>query len=139
MYESILDRLEVQQTNISARRITGVARSARLAVLHMVAGIITARNLYTQQCGIAIDRAPRTHDSRIQTDAERWLQGLYSVVSWKPKWYALCIADQLLARTGRRKGTEEMERLRIPEEWAIQLLPTAPDMPTRDANCVQSI
>ena len=81
MYESILDRLGAQQTNITARRITGVARSARLAVLHMVAGIVTARDLYIQQRGIAINRASRTHGSRIQIGTEKWPTDLHSIKS----------------------------------------------------------
>ena len=70
MYEGIMERLEVQQTNIAARRITGVSRSARLATLHMVAGVISARNLYIQQCGIAVDRAVRTHSSKAKMDVD---------------------------------------------------------------------
>ena len=118
MYESALGRLEAQQTNISARRITGVSRTARLAILHMVAGITTARNLYIQQCGIAIDRAVRTHNSRIKSATEEWLRRLYGTGEWGPAWCPLSTEDHIMTRIGHRDGDDETRLHQVPEQWA---------------------
>ena len=45
LYEKQLDRLEVQMTNIAARRITGVRRSARPDALLRSAGPTSARSM----------------------------------------------------------------------------------------------
>ena len=139
MYEGMFDRLEVQQANVSARKITGAARSARLAVLHIVADIITARNLFIQQCGIAIDRALRPHNSQIQTTTKVWLRGLYCVDGWEPDWYQLRVEEQLLTRTGRRGRDVTTETTPTPEQWTIRLLPKAPYLRAQEASWVSSI
>ena len=124
-YESCLDRLETQQTNIAARRITGVSKSARLAILHMVADVLSARNLMIQQCGLAIDRTMRIHHSAIHTETARWLAQLYQMDAWSTEWKQLNTQEHLMHRKGTRNpgeyGTEEMT-----ETWVIRQLTQEP-------------
>ena len=105
-YESCLHRLETQQTNIAARRVVGVSRSARLAVLHMVADVMSARKLFIQQSALAIDRALRTRNSAIKTEATRWASSLYGLQYWTTEWHHLAAKDSLIPRTGTRAPGE---------------------------------
>ena len=54
-----LRRLETHHTNVSARRVSGMGRAARLMTPHMVADVRSARNLYIRQCALMLDRAKR--------------------------------------------------------------------------------
>ena len=47
-HESVLKKLETLRANVPARRITAIARSARLAAEHMVAGFSSVRNQYSR-------------------------------------------------------------------------------------------
>ena len=85
-YEKCLDRLETLVTNINARRITGASRSARLAVLHMVADVTSARNLFLQQSALFIDRAMRIRNCEIRDEIANWTESLYNVRDWTTAW-----------------------------------------------------
>ena len=57
MYEKCMDRLDTQVANIAARRVAGAHRSARLEILTPTAGLMSARNMFIQQCGEFVIRA----------------------------------------------------------------------------------
>ena len=52
--------------NISALRIPGVGRTARLAILRAAAGTFTTTNVYNQQCAFVIDRSLMAEGSSMQ-------------------------------------------------------------------------
>ena len=83
-YEAHLDRMETQHANVSAGRITGIGRSARLVTLRMTAGALSVRNQYIQACALLLDRSLRAYDSTIQTRLLRWTRRMYSVSEWHP-------------------------------------------------------
>ena len=47
--------LDVRLANIAARRIVGLGRTARLAVLHAVAGAFRTSNTYNRQSALMLD------------------------------------------------------------------------------------
>ena len=120
-YESLLDRLEVQYTNVAARRIAGVARTARLEILHMVAGVMTVRNMYLQQCGLVAGRALRGHHGVAHTDMQSWVNTKYGVDNWNIVEEELDPGDALMKR--RAPGKEGP--LEIPKKgsWRAPWLP----------------
>ena len=71
-YELGIRRLKAQLANISARQILGIGRPARLAALHMSAGVVSVRNQYIKACALMLDRAPRAYNSAIQL---KWSRG----------------------------------------------------------------
>ena len=125
MYEELLHRMETQHTNIAARRITGVARSARLEILRMVADVTSIKNLFIQQCGISIDRALRCSHSTVKTAIETWLRSLFGVDGWAARFAELDASEQLIPRRGSRAG-EEFRSTKIEERWLVSLLNTKP-------------
>ena len=105
----------------------------------MVAGIMSARNHYIQQRGIAIGRALRTHNGQARIDMLEWLEHLYGTQKWTPSWHRLEVEDQLLRRTGRRNGDDGMGATLVPEQWAIHCLPKAPNAKFQDAYSIPSV
>ena len=61
-YEVNLGRLETLRANVSARRITGISRSARSPTLHMTAGVTSVRNLHVQTCALLLGRGLRARN-----------------------------------------------------------------------------
>ena len=78
-YEGLLRRLEVQIANIAAGRIVGVSRAARLEILHPVAGVMSPRNLFIQQCALMTDRTMRAQNSSAHTLVAKYLSERYDV------------------------------------------------------------
>ena len=125
-YERCMERLETQQANIAARKITGASKSARLAVLHMTADVLSARNLFIQQCGLSIDRALRIHSSTTQDEMQGWLDELYTISDWTTAWRKLDTQEEVLPRRGtRRSGC--FGDVAVTENWVVCLLNNAPD------------
>ena len=81
-YEALIRRLETQDANVAARRTTGVSRAARLEVLRSVADILSARNLYVQQCALLVGRALRAHACLLQDVARGYLATVCSLRDW---------------------------------------------------------
>ena len=71
-YESQIDSLEMQCANTEARRKTVVPRTARPGLLRAVTGMTSARNHYTQECGLLIGCTLRGHESVVEANMERF-------------------------------------------------------------------
>ena len=99
-YEGLLDRLEAQYTNIVARRIVGVDKTARLEVLHMVAGVMTVRNKYLQHCGLMVDRTLRGHNGVAQQEMQEWVNAKYGMKDWNTAEEAVDQEELLMPRVG---------------------------------------
>ena len=126
VYENIFQRLETQQKNIAARRITEASRSARLAVLHMAADVVSAKNLFIQQCGLAIDRALRIHHSVASDVTAKWVRPLYAGHDWAPRWIPWNTADVSMPHrhyTDDMDCGREQESSPIPEPWCRRCKP----------------
>ena len=82
-YEGSLNRLETQSANVAARRITGVSRAARLAVLRSTADVLSIRNEYVQQCASMLDRALRAFGSSMRERIAAELADRYGVRDWR--------------------------------------------------------
>ena len=54
-YDEGLRSLEVQLANISARRIVGIGRLARIAALRMTAGVTSVQNQYSRKCALLLE------------------------------------------------------------------------------------
>ena len=56
-YDKVFERLDTQGANVTARRITGISRSARLETLHLAAALWSATNQYLQHVAKLMTRA----------------------------------------------------------------------------------
>ena len=127
LFEDHLSRIETRLTNIAARRVVGVGGSARLMVLHIAAGVQSARNLYILNCAFMMDRAVRTHNSSISASLRSRLAQRFNVPNWKMKKTAITDIPGLRLRMGLKGIVETL----INEEWYAELLDYAPGVPTR--------
>ena len=126
-YERGLHSLEVQLANISARRIVGVGRSARLATLHMTAGVLSAENQYLRACALLLDRVLRAYNSAIQTRLSNWLATEIGIAGWCSRSTPLDRNEDMIPFTGYMGE----EVVKIPEEWSAHLLEEVPVIPYR--------
>ena len=83
-YEKDLRRLGTQGANVTARRITGISRSARLEVLHAAAGIWSIHNQYLQHVAMLLARALAADRCSLRDKLDKWLQQTFSVETWVP-------------------------------------------------------
>ena len=63
MAERTLGCLDTRPTSVAARRIGGIGRTARLAVLHATIDTYATTNVFNQQCAFLLDRALRADGS----------------------------------------------------------------------------
>ena len=105
-YEAHLQRLETQHANISARRITGISRSARLMTLHMCADVRLVRNLYTRQCALLLDRALRASSCSLQTRMLEELRREYQMRCWDVEMRDLALPARAGVQAGVQTGVQ---------------------------------
>ena len=69
--EDLINKIDVQIINTTARRITGLHPSTRIEVLHFLAGTSTYKNLFIRHCGSFMHSAPTASGSQLQTRLRR--------------------------------------------------------------------
>ena len=126
-YEVGLKRLEVQLANVSARRITGIGRSARLAALHMTADVLSVRNQYLKVCALTLDRALRAYNSTICDRMQAWLSAVLQVEEWRPAVARVELMKDAIPFIGLLEGRV----CRVREVWTASLLQQQPQIPYR--------
>ena len=124
-YWGDLRRLGAQLVNASARRFTGVIRSARLAALHMAAGVLAKHNHYIRERALTLDRALRAHNCALRNQTFRKSHRDFSLATWCPALCELPRPEDRMPILGYRVETATV----IPERWGVYLLPSAPRMP----------
>ena len=77
--------LDTRLINIAAQRITGVGTSARRPILNMMAGLTSAPNLFTQQCGLKIDRDLREVACSMNNELGEWICRMYGIKTFSPE------------------------------------------------------
>ena len=70
--------------DVSARRITSIGRSARLAALHVTAGVSSVKNQYLRSCALLLGRALRAYKSTVRARLRAWLTVALRVPDWAP-------------------------------------------------------
>ena len=119
-----LRRLEVQLANISARRVVGVGRSARLAALHMAAGVISVRNQYIRACAPLFDRALQAYVCTVRVGLGEWMSAGLRVSGWSPVATRMQSGHDVVPLMGMFA-----EQLRVvPEGWKVSLLGKKPEI-----------
>ena len=81
--------LEKGLTNIAARRVTGVGRSAGLMILHIASVVASAPNLFILNCALGLDRALRAANSSIRDQLLEWLGREWNVCDWTSRRHEL--------------------------------------------------
>ena len=76
--------METNITNVAARKITGLPRSARVESLHFLAGIHSFRNLYIFHYAEFLDGILRCHNSTIRSRISEELKQIYTVETLVP-------------------------------------------------------
>ena len=135
IYEKLMDRLDVQVSNIAARRITGVHKSARLEVLMPTAGLISARNMFIQQCGGMVIRALEAHNSPLHEWVQMQLTQVYKRDCWTTSEEALQPPHTLKTRVNLHGFVVHEYK----DTWSIALLPTPVEHGIPDKYRVPSI
>ena len=123
-YEQSINKLEVCVVNILARKIAGVARSARLPVLHMAAGVVSYRNLYIQNCGQMVDHVLRAGNSSIKKRIGHCVCQAYQVEDWTIQAVQFKTNKTLTTRTYCRKFFD----VNLQEFWTVNILSTSPEI-----------
>ena len=121
-YEKQFRHLETQHTNISARRITGISRSARLMTLHMCADIRSVANLYIRQCALMLDRVLRAANCSIQTRMGMEMEREYCAKGWETEICGLTMPVEA-GRLTRIRGIQESD---VEERRMVSLLRETP-------------
>ena len=89
----------------------GISRSARLAALHVAAGVLSVTNLCLRACAPSMDRALRADNSSIRTRTLGWLSGALGVQRWVPEVRNVSLGEEIvsfLAMSGEQVcGVEE--------------------------------
>ena len=101
-YEGLLRRMDTMCANVAARRIVGVSRTARLEVLHPVAGAQSSKNLHVQQRAKLLGRTLRARNSTVRDRTEQYLNTQFSMRGWEKAWREIPLQGQLVARAGMR-------------------------------------
>ena len=125
--DGLMRRLDTTILNVMARRTTGVARTARIPVLHATAGILSAHNLFIQQCASMVDLSLRATGASVQARVSRWMECMYGVSTWKTTGVVFDVRGRLPERVGELRYLDFDMR----ETWIVQLLPTFPRMDER--------
>ena len=128
-YEGLLHRMKRRYAKVAARRIAVVSRAARLGILHLVADVLSARNLLKQQCAHLVDRALRAHDSSAQDEIRGLLADQYAQRHWRSEFMEVPVDECLAPRIGER-GWEELD---VRETWVARLLAQIPQAPSDTA------
>ena len=126
-YDVGLRKLEVQLANISARRIIGAGRSARLAALHITLGVMSVRNLFIRSCALMLDRAMRAYRSTVRTRLGDWLSREMSVQCWCPEVTETQAPSDAMRFFGMRGDSMR----RVLEEWGVSLQTESPQLDGR--------
>ena len=86
--EDLVNKIDVQIINTTARRITGLHPSTRIEILHFLAGTHTYKNLYIRHCANFLHSTLTAHGSHIQTRMRGELGELLNIpepnITWKP-------------------------------------------------------
>ena len=114
-YEEDLQRLEAQLANISARRIVGIGRPARLAALHMTAGAVSVRNRYLRSRALLLDHALRAYNSAIRARLDAWLSEALGIPEWRPESAIVAFGKESLLLMGFAHDEIEL----APEDWGV--------------------
>ena len=127
MYEQAFDTIDTQIVNVLARRICGVASTARIPVLLADAGALSARNLYQQHCAAMVDLALRAENSCIQNRLSHKLETEYQVESWDTRFEAYAQETSQSPRLIQHRfwGKD------IKKEWYFRVLGSRPIAPWR--------
>ena len=99
-YERGLRSLATQHANVSARRITDISRSARLAALHMSADVRSAHNLSIRQCALKLDRTLRVADCMFQARIRGIQEAQYGAAQRGARWVRPDLSLQERGRAG---------------------------------------
>ena len=118
-------RIDARIINVLARKITGVGPSARLPVLHALAGVETAHNMFTPQCAKMLNLSLRADKSSIQQKVKCWLSGAYGVSSWTPAMMILEAPNGATPQIGRLRYLD----CHVAEHWCFQVLKEPPYLP----------
>ena len=70
--------------SIAARRVAGVARSARPPVPFAVSGLVSAPNIYILQCALILDRSLRADRSVVRDTLNNCLLAQYQMSTLSP-------------------------------------------------------
>ena len=127
MNDKDMQRIDTRVVNVLARRILGVGPSARLPVLHAVAGVESMNNLYVQNCAAMLNIALRAERSSLQTRMNRWLCRAYEVRSWRSHPEILAPPATLIPQIGRLRFLD----YDINECWVCQDLEDPPQLGDR--------
>ena len=127
--DKVMRRVDTGILNVMARMTTGVTRSARIPILHAVAGILSMHNLYIQQCASMLDLVLRASRSTIENRIRRWLARTYDVEAWEATAISFVVEDQIERRIGELQYLD----FDVQETWLIQVLPKCPSMDRRFA------
>ena len=124
--ECLFRRIDTQLINPLARKVAGVGPSARIPVLHAVAGHTSAHNLFVQHCGELLNLSLRANNSSIRERLYRWVCRAYRVESWVPVVEEIPQTDMeaLHPLIGRLRYLD----FDIAESWMVQVLPKKPSL-----------
>ena len=113
LFERHFSKIETRLTNVAARRILGIGRSARLIVLHAVAGVQSAHNLFLLNCAFSIDRGLRAGRSSFRESLLDKLEKLYRISGWHVNTVEL----EGFTSVVRRISMEDIRDFEIQEKW----------------------
>ena len=123
-HDKMFQRIGTQSTNISARRITGVARSARIEVLHMAAGLWAIQNQYLQHIALLFSRSLEATRCSLTARLDEWLCKVYNMPHGFPPSHQPSRPLGLRQRTVAQ-GIYEWD---MAEEWFRAPLATEPKL-----------
>ena len=122
LFERHFLKMESRITNIAARRITGVGRSARPMVLHFVAGVSSAHNMFVPDCAYSVDRELRAEGSTVRTWMVERTAGIFGRKDWNKGQAELEDTPGVRPIRGRQGICEEGIR----ENWFFTILDVPP-------------
>ena len=105
----LLHKMNTQVLNIAARRVGGLARTARIESLHFITGAMSIYNMYIVHCADFLDSCLRAHNSSIQTRIKQEVSAYYTNNPFATKDVSITLPYGRIM--------EKSPNFRIPDIW----------------------
>ena len=106
--QDLLQKIDTCITNVAARKIIGVDRTARIETLHFVAGTQTFRNMVVMHMAEYMDLVLRAHNSTIRDRVLETLKDCYKINSLEPENITIKVPVQEILKLPTNTTTERV-------------------------------